>query len=277
MNLAALQTFLAIVETRSLVRASEQLNVTQSTVTARLKTLEEELGQTLIIRQKSGAMLTASGQRLRRYAEAMTQLWAQARQETALPDQTDEICNLGCHPDLWAGLGRDFFDLVRKTQPHAALSVWTGTAKEMDDWLEMGLVDVALTYAPSVRGPQQVHALGTDRLVLVASRAQASAAADPDYVFVEAGDPFGREHATVYADTPATRLSFGSAVLGLEHILRAGGSAYLPERIAAPYVHRGRLFQIDAQVFDRPLFLVANTAAVQDWPWFDDAVEQLKR
>ena len=36
MNIVNLQTFLSIVETGSLVRASEQLNVTQSTVTAPL-------------------------------------------------------------------------------------------------------------------------------------------------------------------------------------------------------------------------------------------------
>ena len=53
MNITSLKTFLAIVETGSLVRASEKLHVTQSTVTARLKTLEDELGQILLTRQKS--------------------------------------------------------------------------------------------------------------------------------------------------------------------------------------------------------------------------------
>ena len=62
MNLTSLQTFLAILETGSLVRAADKLNVTQSTVTARLKTLEEELGQVLINRQKSGATLRRPGQ-----------------------------------------------------------------------------------------------------------------------------------------------------------------------------------------------------------------------
>ena len=52
MNLVALQTFLAIVRTGSLVRASAAMNVTQSTVTSRLQTLEAELGQTLVLRQK---------------------------------------------------------------------------------------------------------------------------------------------------------------------------------------------------------------------------------
>ena len=89
MNLTALQTFLAIVETGSLVRASDRLNVTQSTVTARLKSLEDEIGQILITRQKSGAVMTAAGGRLKRYAETMMDLWRQAQQETSLPNDED--------------------------------------------------------------------------------------------------------------------------------------------------------------------------------------------
>ena len=47
MNITVLQTFLTILDAGSLIRASAQLNVTQSTVTARLQSLERELGQTL--------------------------------------------------------------------------------------------------------------------------------------------------------------------------------------------------------------------------------------
>ena len=68
MNQSALKTFIAIIETGSLVKASERLNVTQSSVTMRLKALEEEVGQTLIIRQKSGVSLTAAGTKLLSYA-----------------------------------------------------------------------------------------------------------------------------------------------------------------------------------------------------------------
>ena len=96
MNLSELRTFLTIVETGSLIRASERLNVTQSTVTARLKSLEEEVGQSLITRNKSGAVMTAAGVRLHRYADTIANLWQQARQETALPDGMAGTCNLAC-------------------------------------------------------------------------------------------------------------------------------------------------------------------------------------
>ena len=105
MRLSSLQTFLAIIETGSLSRASEKLNITQSTVTARLQALEDDLGHTLLHRHRSGVSVTAAGLRLKRYAEAMSDLWRQARQEIALPDHVRLICNFGVHQSLWTGLG----------------------------------------------------------------------------------------------------------------------------------------------------------------------------
>jgi DNA-binding transcriptional LysR family regulator len=52
------RTFVEIVKTRSFVRAAEQLNVTQTTVSSRIRALEEQLGRPLFIRNKSGASLT---------------------------------------------------------------------------------------------------------------------------------------------------------------------------------------------------------------------------
>ncbi|NNF80825.1 MAG: LysR family transcriptional regulator, partial [Rhizobiales bacterium] len=170
MNLTILQTFLAIVETGSLVRASERLNVTQSTVTARLKSLEDDLGQTLVYRQKSGASLTSSGRKFKRSAEAMLELWQQARQETSLPDGIDAVCRIGCHMDLWPQLGKPLFGALYRDRQSLALSAWPGEQVELDRWLGTGLVDAALTYHPVAHDNQSVHALEPEKLVLVSDR-----------------------------------------------------------------------------------------------------------
>lgn len=277
MNLTALRTFLTIIETGSLVRASHRLNVTQSTVTARLKSLEDELGQVLINRQKSGATLTAAGQRLVRYASTISDLWRQARQETALPDAMLTTCNIACHPDLWAGLGQVMFDHIRRGHPQVALSVWQGGERDLAAWVSAGLADVVLTYWPTASQDQMVQDLMSDALILCATQPESADCDDAGYVFVEAGDAFGRDHAVAYADAAAARLSFGTAELGLAHILAEGGSAYLPKRLAAPFVAQGRLFWHDAApVFARQSYIVANTSAVTTWPWFDEAVQCAK-
>ena len=61
MDVELARTFLAIVGTRSFVRAADQLNVSQTTVSARIRTLEDELGRQLFVRNRNGAHLTPAG------------------------------------------------------------------------------------------------------------------------------------------------------------------------------------------------------------------------
>lgn len=276
MNLTTLQTFLTIVKTGSLVRASQQLNVTQSTVTSRLKSLEEELGQTLVHRHKSGVRLTAAGGRLRHYAETMTQLWRQAQQETALPDEVSAVCNIGCDPDLWPHLGETLFDNIRTTCPDIALSIWHGGPLELTTWLNSGLIDVSLTYQPTVRDNQSAHALVKDKLLLVSTQKDSPIKFDPGYVYVEAGEEFGRLHAAAYADANTARLSFGSATLGLNHILKQGGTAYLPERMVKPFLTSGTLHHLTkAPQFQRNAFVLLNDTATKEWHWLKKRIKEL--
>ncbi|MEM9043746.1 MAG: LysR family transcriptional regulator [Pseudomonadota bacterium] len=274
MNLNALQTFLTIIEAGSLIRASERLNVTQSTVTARLQSLEDELGQSLVNRHKSGVTLTGSGERLRRYAETMIELWRQARQETALPNTVQSVCNIGCHADLWPNMAQTLFDQIRQTQSSVGLSVWHGGQNELTSWLNSGLSDVVLTYWPATQPRQTALALPPDELILVSTRADAPLKFDPGYFYVEAGQEFGRKHAAAFSDAAAAKINFGSATLGIEHILVHGGSAYLPRRMVQRLMDDGKLFHlIEAPAFERPAYLLYNTTAVEAWPWFHEAIE----
>lgn len=277
MQLAELRTFLAIIETGSLVRASEQLNVTQSTVTARLKSLETELGQSLINRQKSGATLTAAGLKLHRYATTISELWQQARAETALPDGLSSVCNLGCHTDLWQSLGERIFNYVSSSETNVAFSVSTGGQSDLAIWLNDGLTDMSLTYWPSVRQNQQIVTTFVDRLVLVSTNANTPIKFDPGYVYVEAGEEFDREHAAAYSDAGIARISFNTAQMAVEYLLTKGGSAYLPERIARDYIKSKQLYELNAPVFSRTSYLLVNTSVGDSWPWLDDCVAQLPK
>ena len=268
MNLAALQTFLAILETGSLARASERLHVGQSTVTARLQKLEVEIGQNLFHRSKSGVMLTAAGMKFRRYAEAMTDLWQQARQETSMPAGISSVCNLGCEIDLWPEIGRGLLGRIHREYPDTALSAWPGKYDELDQWLATGLIDAVLTHHPIIRERMTVYELASESLVLVSTRADAPVRFDPGYVYVDAGGDFGRRHAAAYADAGIAKVSFGCSVWALDFLLDRGGSAYLPERIALPWCDSGRLFRLrEAPVFMRNTYLITNDSVAEGWPW----------
>ncbi|MEM7599755.1 MAG: LysR family transcriptional regulator, partial [Pseudomonadota bacterium] len=239
MNITALQTFLAIVDTGSLVRASQTLHVTQSTVTARLKALEDELGQQLLNRQKSGTTLTPAGTRLLSYARIMTGLWRQAKYETGLPTGLASVCTFGCERELWHGPGRAFFNGVLTETPDMALSVRQGSGRDLEAWLTEGAVDVILTFDSVTRGAQTVHPLPAEALVLYSDRPETPMDSDPLYIFVDHGEDYRRQHAETYHNAGVARISFDSAWWALQHMLERGGSAYLPEAMAAPYVAQG--------------------------------------
>ncbi len=278
MNLTLLQTFLAILETGSLIRASERLNVTQSTVTARLKALEDELGQPLFHRHKSGALITEAGTKFKRYASAMTDLWRQARQETSLPPGIKTVCNIGCQIDLWPGLGECLLRAIYRDHPQTALSAWPGSSSELEGWLTTGLINAAIAYEPFAREGRSAVPLGPERLILVATRPDAPMRFDPGYVYVDVGDEVGRQHATAYADAGTAKLSFGSAVWALDHLLESGGSAYLPERLARPHLSAGTLHRIaDAPEFSRPVYLITDDAAADTWAWLADVIQALQQ
>lgn len=278
MNLAGLQTFMAVLETGNLNRAADRLNVTQSTVTARLNGLEAELGQRLFLRRKSGAELTSAGFKFQRYAELMTDLWRQARREASLPPATETVCNIGCHYDLWEGPGGAFFEALRASEKRVAVAVWPGEQADMDRWLGSGLVDAAFCFSPTLQEGRTAYTLTEDRLVLVATRARPLMRWDPDYIYVDSGEAFRRAHAAAYPDGGTASVTFGSSSWALGHLLRQGGSAYLPLRLVAPLIEKGKLFTVEgAPHFGRASYLVVNDSLAKTWPWMERTVAAITK
>jgi DNA-binding transcriptional LysR family regulator len=206
----------------------------------------------------------------------MTGLWRQARQETSLPEGVTAVCNFGCHVDLWPGPGRAFFEAVNRLSPTMALSASQGEQEALERQLGSGLVDVAMTYRPSVHGNRTIHALRPERLVLYATRPDNPIRFTPDYIYVDLGEEYRDQHAAAYADAGISRVSFDSAIWALDFLLANGGSAYLPERLADPYKTEGRLHAIDvAPVFTRNTYLVVNDQAAAGWHWLPELVRDL--
>lgn len=271
MNLAALQTFVAIVETGSLVRASERLHVTQSTVTMRLKALEAELGQRVLNRQKSGVTLTPAGTKLLTYAQIMIGLWRQAKLEAGLPAGVHMICNFGCMPDLWPLGGKRIFDMIRARQPDIALSVYQGGPEMLDKWMAAGQIDLCLTRDPVARRGQMVLKLPGDELALFSDRPDTLVRSGSNYIFVDYGEDFRRSHGAEYHDAGTARTTFNAAGAALDYLLETGGSVYLPRSLVAARPDADRLHEItDAPLFASETYLLLPEAARQTWGWIAD-------
>ncbi len=275
LNFSVVTTFLAIAESGQLNRAAERLHVTQSTITTRLNNLEAELGQTLFHRRKSGAELTSAGFRFKRYAQLMVDTWRQARQETALPEEIDTTFNLGCHADLWDGLGVKIFEYLHDNHPEVAISAWSGDQVELERWLGSGLIDAALGYSPSLHESRTQYRLSSDRLLLVATRPREMMRWDSEYIYVDSGEEFRKSHAASYPDGDTPTVTLASATWAREYLLKKGGSGYLPLRLIKADIEAGNFHIVNgAPEFKRSVYLVANDDAARQWPWLDEIVSR---
>jgi len=240
MDINLARTFLAVTESGSFIAAAEALHLTQSAVSARIRTLETELGKPLFVRNKAGARLTPTGERFRRHAESLVQLWERARQEAALPAGRAEGVTLGGELSLWHPLLADWLIWMRYECPEIAVRAEVDAASRLVERVEEGTLDIAVVYNPPQRSGLVCELLMEEKLVQVTSSPDGSI--DPDtYIFVDWGSAFQANHQAAFPElaAPATSISLGP--LALTYLLSVGGSGYFRIGTAQPFLDDGRL------------------------------------
>lgn len=258
MNLDHIQTFLEIAACGSFNRAAQSLNVTQSTVSARIKALEGNLGRPLFTRAHSGIELTEAGRQFRGYAANMQRLWQQGRQAVTLPPGFRAVLGLGAQVSLWERLILRWIPWMRGHAPDVALRVEADYSTSQMRQLTDGVLDIGVMYHPRHTAGLVIEQLLEETLVLVATEErQVSQGWVEDYVFVDWGDVFRTTHGESFPDMGTAAVSVGLGAMGLQYILENGGSGYFPMRVVRPLIAAGRLFRLDdAPTAQRPAYMV---------------------
>ncbi len=257
MDINLARTFLMVAETGSFIEAAEKLNITQSTVSARIKGLEELLGRPLFERSKSGADLTTAGEQFRKHALALVRVWQRAQLEVSLSDQHRDHLAVGATLGLWQGFLLKWVARLRTDSPDIAVSAISASSSVLTQRLIEGTLDLAVMYRPIQPPGHVVEHLFDEEFVLVTSAKLIGRRAASDYIFVDWGPDFQQDHAAAYPEltNPGLYLDLGS--VSIEYLLANEASAYFPSRIVKPHVARGRLRQPKrARRFVYPVYMV---------------------
>lgn len=244
MDINLARTFLAVAETRSFVNAAHKLNVTQSTVSLRVKTLEDLLGKSLFERSKAGASLTPAGEQFEKHALALVRVWSQAQFEVGLSDQHRDHLAVGGELSLWDGFLIDWIGWLRHNIPDIAVSATLGFSAMMTERLIEGTLDLAIIYRPEQRPGIVIEHLFDEELVLVTSGEPKGRAPGDDYVFVNWGPDFAAEHEAAYPNLDYTGLNLDLGAIGINYLLTQTASGYFPLRMVAPLIRRRRLARV---------------------------------
>ena len=260
MDIELARTFLEIVSTGSFIRASERLNVAQTTVSARMRLLEQQLGRPLFVRNKSGASLTPAGEQFLRYAPTFVQLWQRTRHQVAVPPGHRAMLTVGSEVSLWQPLLLDWVLWMRQSLRDVALRVHVDVPQDLINQVAGGLVDVAIMYAPQHRPGLKIDFLMEEELVLATTEPAASGN-ELDYVHVDWGPDFTLHHGVSFPDAaPALFANLGP--LALSYVLSAGGSGYFRMQAIRHHVEAGGLHLVaGAPRFSYPVYVVYSASA----------------
>lgn len=244
MDINLARTFLEIVACRSFVQAAERLHVTQTAVSARVKTLEDLLGRQLFVRNKAGASLTPAGEQFVRHAMTLVQAWERARQQMAVPPGRRALVTVGCEISLWQPLLLDWLLWMRGHAPDLALRTEVGVAEDLLERVAHGTLDIGIAYAPRQRQGLRIELLIEEKLVLVDTSAERQTPQSADYVYVDWGSEFAAQHSLAFPELSGAALSSSLGPLGLEYLLAVGGAGYFRQNVVRPYLQQGRLHRV---------------------------------
>jgi DNA-binding transcriptional LysR family regulator len=251
------RTFLTVVTAGNFISAADRLHVTQSTVSARIHTLEEQLGCRLFVRNKAGTALTPAGRQFQKHATSLVRTVEQARQDVGIPTGYRAVLAVGGRIGLWENLLLRWLPLMRETAPEVSVRAEIGFEEDLMQRLIEGRIDIGVMYTPQSRPGLRVELLIEERLVFVSNSPTSEPKPGNDYVYIDWGPEFYAKHGVSFPDFISPGLTANIGWLGLQHILENGGSGYFPIRLVRSHLENGRLHLVrGAPEFRHPAYVV---------------------
>lgn len=152
-----LKTFVAVCELDSFAAAARQINLTQSAVSAQIKTLEDSLGLSLFTRSARAITLNPQGTRILPIAKEILKLYATMQ----LPSDTDIASyygqlKIGAINSVQVGILPEALKAISLLAPLMQTEIIPGRSIELFEQLEVGSVDAAITVQPAFTLPKDI-------------------------------------------------------------------------------------------------------------------------
>jgi len=254
MDIGILKTFLEVYRTRHFGQAAENLFLTQSAVSARIRLLEQTVGVPLFTRNRNNIELTPAGLKLLRHADAILTTWNRARQEIAIEDSAQIPLAIGGVPSMWDILLQHWLNNLLSRNEKLSVHAEVHGADTLVKRLVDGMLDIAFVFEAIQMPELMVEEICQINLIMVSSHngINTRQAMSENYVFVDWGTSFSITHAQHFPDIPPPRLHVQLGRLAQNYLDNCGGTAYLADAMVQEELQSGRLFIVeDAPVIKR--------------------------
>ncbi|MCF2908975.1 MULTISPECIES: LysR family transcriptional regulator [Pseudoalteromonas] len=248
MDLDLLKTFVEVVKTRHFGRAAENLYITQSAVSFRIRQLEQSLGVNLFIRQRNNIQLTAPGERLLPHANMILTGMQRAKVDVALANNMHKQLSLAGTPNIWDAFLQFGINHIVAAMPGVSLVAEVKAQQESTRLLLERTLDIAVLFDPPKVDELVVKQIKHLAIIPVSTMAQTTSEDffDKQYVYVDWGTAFSLWHAKQFTGSTPPYFRTSTGRIALDLIMQCGGSAFIPRALAVESIEKKQLFHIES-------------------------------
>ncbi|HUH48484.1 MAG TPA: LysR family transcriptional regulator [Mycoplana sp.] len=245
MQIVLIETFLDLMETRNFNRTAERLNITQSTVTHRIKALEAIFARKLFARNKGGTQPTAAGLRFLDHAKALQHQWHEASRAVETAGAYERSMRIGLQHDLAAHYAGDWLTAVRKELPATSIYLEVDYSNQMNRDLGAGALDLAILFTPHYLPDLHYERIGEVQYEMVSNNVtQLEDVRPEDYIQAVYSPAFDRLHREAYPHLSTAPIASGETTAIIALMSKLGGSAYVIEPDARRLLRTGAVNRV---------------------------------
>ena len=159
MNLRFVEAFYWVASLKSISRAAEKLFLTQSAMSSRISTLEEELGVLLLDRGDKQFKLTAAGARFLVYADKLLALQRDVKAEMGSDQHMAVSMRIGAIESVLHSWLIPWLEKLRSDHPGLELELTVETTPILMDLVQRGTLDVVFAALPASSTGVRNHTL----------------------------------------------------------------------------------------------------------------------
>jgi DNA-binding transcriptional LysR family regulator len=244
MDIRFLVTFMEVAQTRHFGKAAENLYLTQSAVSARIKQLEEYFNSALFIRTRNSLQLTAAGEKLLPFATTLADTLEQAR--AAMNEEGIQYLSIASTPNAWDIYLKQGGDVVNNHLKDVSIRAEICNSEQLSRLVHEHSIDLALTTVPFKSDDVEILALSESTLSLCCSVALVEQPLEHLNISLDWGTKINEVIEKIYPEIKKAGMRTGSLQIALNYLSTNKSAIILPEEIAQSLVSKGELVILES-------------------------------
>lgn len=253
MDFDQLRAFYTVAQTKNFTKAAEMLHLVQSTVTMRIKQLEEKIGKPLFERDTRSVEITQAGKALLPYAERILKLAQEGLSEVAAIQPYEDRLSIGSPDSIWSYLLEPILKEYHLRYPQIAVVTKTGHSADVVQYLLDHIIQIGFVNVPPTLTNFEVIPFHQEEILLVAhpdhpvarkGSIKISEIAELPLLFVNWGEAFERWISQYLPPSYVPKLQLDKAQLAIDLVMEGVGVSLLARSAVKSELAKNELVEV---------------------------------